>query len=131
MFYDTNYLEEPYYTYFTITLYDNIITLFIASPVINTEPSTFYGVTSSLLTLSCISSGSPPDLFIWRKDGGPIMQSDSISNLAYSRDAVSYRAIYIINTFSTSHVGRYRCVVSNPLGSDSHSIIVEIVTGRF
>ena len=107
-----------------------IITLFIAPPMITTESSTVYGFIGSL-TLSCTSEGSPPHTFTWRIPGGSIMQSDNIIRVTHTTTAAVYRAEYTIDVFSrTSHTGTYTCIVRNPLGSDSHSMRVDYVTGR-
>ena len=88
--------------------------------------STVTVVAGSRLTLSCTSRGSPPDTFTWRKDSGPIVQSTSITTVTYTNTSAVFRADYIINSVTS---GSYTCTVTNPIGSDSETIIV-IVFGK-
>ena len=85
---------------------------------------------ASPLTLSCTSRGSPPDTFTWRKDSGPIVQSTSITTVTHTESMAVFRADYSINNVAGSHSGTYTCSVTNPIGSDSETITVN-VTGRY
>jgi len=78
------------------------------------------------VTLSCTSQGSPPDTFTWRKDSGPIVQSTNITTVAHTNTSVVFRADYSINNVTTSDSGTYTCIVTNPIGSDSETITVEL-----
>ena len=81
----------------------------------------------SPLTLSCTSQSSPPDTFTWRKDSGPIVQSTSITNMTHTNTSAVFRANYSINSVTTSDSGTYTCTVTNPIGSDSETITVNVV----
>ena len=83
----------------------------------------------SPLTLSCTSRGSPPDTFTWRKDGGSILQSTSITAVTYDDDSAVFRADYSIDSVTAGDIGTYTCTVTNPIGSDSATITV-VVTGK-
>jgi len=76
--------------------------------------------------LSCTSRGSPPDTFTWRKDSGPIEQSTNIARLTYTSSLAVFRADYSINNVTTSDSGAYTCTVTNPIGSDSETITVNV-----
>ena len=78
------------------------------------------------LTLSCTSRGSPPDTFTWRKDSGPIVQSTSITTVTYTGTSAVFCANYFINSVTTSDSGTYTCTVTNPIGSDSDTITVNV-----
>jgi len=79
------------------------------------------------LTLSCTSRGSPPDTFTWRKDSGPIVQSTGITTLTHNSTSAVFRANFVINSATTSDNGTYTCSVTNPIGSDSEMITVNVV----
>jgi len=99
----------------------------IATPVITTATSSTVNVVIGIsLTLSCTSEGSPPDIFTWIKDGVPITQSSSISITAvnHNNNKAVFRSDYTISRVTTSDSGIYTCNVTNPIGSDSHSITV-------
>ena len=83
-------------------------------------------VAGSPLTLSCTSQGSPPDTFIWRKDGGPIVQSTSITTVTHTNTSAVFHVNYSINSVTTSDSGTYTCTVTNPIGSDSETITVTV-----
>jgi len=82
------------------------------------------------LTLSCTSEGSPPDTFTWMKDGIPLTQSTLITAVMHTSTSAVFHVEYFISRISnTSDSGIYTCTVTNPIGSDSHSIIVNIGKG--
>ena len=86
---------------------------------------------NSSLTLSCTSSGSPPDTFTWMKDGNQtVLQSTSITAVNYTNTSAVFNANYSINSVTTSDSGTYTCTVTNPIGDDSATITV-VVIGKF
>ena len=88
---------------------------------------TVYAGTS--LTLFCTSRGSSPDIFTWRKDNDPIvLQSTSITAVDYTSTSAVFRASYYIDSVTTSDSGTYTCTVTNPIGSDSTTITVNVVS---
>ena len=89
--------------------------------------SNITAVVGSPLTLSCTSRGSPPDTFTWRKDSGPIVQSTSITTVTHTDTSAVFHANYSINNVTTSDSGTYTCTVTNPIGSDSETITVNVV----
>ena len=76
------------------------------------------------LNLSCISSGSPPDTFIWMKDGVPITNSSSITELNYTNTTAVFSTSYTISNLSIDDTGAYICTVFNPIGRDNKTINV-------
>ena len=80
----------------------------------------------SNVTLSCTSSGSPPDTFTWMKDGVPVTQYITINELTYDDNNAVFSSNYTISNFSLTNNGTYTCTVTNPIGSDNYSIIVNI-----
>ena len=79
------------------------------------------------LTLSCTSQRSPPDTFTWRKDNDPtVLQSTSITAVDYTSTSAVFRANYSIDSITTSNSGTYTCNVTNPIGSDSATITVDV-----
>ena len=81
------------------------------------------------LTLSCTSRGSPPDTFTWRKDNDPtVLQSTSVTAVDYTSTSAVFRADYSIDSVTTSDSGTYTCTITNPIGSDSATITVNIIS---
>ena len=79
------------------------------------------------LTLSCTSRGSPPDTFTWRKDNGPVLQSTT-TPVTYNDNSAVFHANYSIDNVTTSDSGTYTCAVTNPIGSDSATITVTVIS---
>ena len=76
------------------------------------------------ITLSCTSSGSPPDTVTWMKDGDPITQSGDITAVTHSSTSAVFGSNYTIENFNISDDGMYTCTVTNPIGSDSATITI-------
>ena len=92
--------------------------------MIITTLSTVNGIIGSPVTLSCTSEGSPPDTFTWMKDGVLLTLTPSITTVTYDDTAATFRSDYTINNVTADDSGTYTCTVTNPIGSDSHSITV-------
>ena len=102
--------------------------LYTAAPLINTPSSSTVTVNvGAPLTLSCISRGSPPDTFTWRKDNGPVLQSTSITAVNHTDTRAVYRSDYSIDSVTTSDSGTYTCNVTNPIGNDDATITVTVI----
>ena len=83
-------------------------------------------VLGSNITLTCTSSGSPPDTFTWMKDGVPVTQSTDIITVTYTITMAVFSSSYNISNISVSDNGTYTCTVTNPIGSDNNSFTVNI-----
>ena len=93
------------------------------------SPNTITVNVGDPLTLSCTSQGSPPDTFTWRKDNDPtILQSTNITAVDYTNTSAVFRANYSIASVTTSDSGSYICNVTNPIGSDSATITVVVIS---
>ena len=89
--------------------------------------STITVTVGSSFILSCTSRGSPPDTFTWRKDNGPVLQS-SITPVIYTTYRAVFRADYSINSITIRDSGVYRCTVTNPIGSNSATVTVNVIS---
>ena len=83
-------------------------------------------VLGSNITLTCTSSGSPPDIFTWRKDGVPVAQSTDITTVTYTNTMAVFSSSYTISNVSISDNGTYTCTVTNPIGSDNNNFTINI-----
>ena len=81
----------------------------------------------SPLTLSCTSRGSPPDTFTWIKDNGPVLQSIT-TPVTYTNTTAVFHANYSIDSVTTSDNGTYTCTVTNPMGMNSATITVTVIS---
>ena len=80
------------------------------------------------ITLSCTSSGSPPDTFTWMKDGDPITQSGDITAVNHTSTSAVFSSNYTIENFNISdnEIHVYTCAVTNPIGSDYATITINL-----
>ena len=83
-------------------------------------------VLGSSITLTCTSSGSPPDTFTWMKDGVPVTQSTDITTVTYTNTMAVFSSSYTISNVSVSDNGTYTCTVTNPIGSDNDIFTIYI-----
>ena len=83
------------------------------------------------LTLSCTSRGSPPDTFKWRKDSGTILQSTNVTTVTHNSTSAVFRGNFVINSVTLDDSGAYTCIVTNPIGSDSRNITVDVSSEFF
>ena len=115
---------------FYIPSLNHLSSLYTAAPMIDTPSSSTVTVTiGSSLRLSCTSRGSPPDTFTWRKDDDPtVLQSTSITAVDHTSTSAVFHAKYSINNVTTSDSGTYTCTVTNPIGSDSATITVDVIS---
>ena len=112
-----------------ISSLNHFSSLYTAAPVIDSILSNTLTINvDEPLTLSCTSRGSPPDIFTWRKDNGPVLQSTT-TPVTYNDNSAVFRVDYSIASVNTSDSGTYTCTVTNPIGSDSATITV-IVTSK-
>ena len=115
-----------------ISSLNHLSSLYTAALVIDTPSSSTVTVNvGSSLTLSCTSRGSPPDTFTWRKDNDPtVLQSTSITAVDHTSTSAVFRANYSIANATTSDNGTYTCNVTNPIGSNSSTITVNVVYSK-
>ena len=100
--------------------------------MIDTQSSSSSNITVAVgdsLTLFCISQGSPPDKFTWRKDNDPtVLQSTSITAVNHTSTSAVFRANYSIDSVTTSDSGTYTCNVTNSIGTDTATIMVAVIS---
>ena len=108
----------------------HLLSLYTAAPMIDPpSSSTVTVVVGDSLTLSCTSRGSPPDTFTWMKDGTPAPLIPTLTAVTHNPTDAIFRSDYNISSTTTSDMGTYTCIVTNPIGSDSFTITV-IVNGE-
>ena len=109
---------------------NHLLFLHTDAPVIDTpDLSTVTVNVGSSIALFCTSRGSPPDTFTWRKDNDPtVLQSTCITAVDYTSTSAVFRADYLIYNVTTSDNGTYTCNVTNPIGSDSTTITVDVIS---
>ena len=83
-------------------------------------------VLGSNITLTCTSSGSPPDTFTWMKDGVLVTRSTNFTTVTYTNTTAVFSTTYSISNISISDIGTYTCTVTNPIGSDNYTFTVDI-----
>ena len=99
--------------------------LYTVPPVIDPiSPNAMTVNVGEALTLSCTSQGSPPDIFIWRKDNSVIQSTTT--PVIYNATRAVFCANYSIDSVTTSDSGTYTCTVTNPIGSNSATITVTV-----
>ena len=94
----------------------------------NSSSSSLSAVDGYNITLSCTSSGSPPDTFTWMKDGVPVTQSTDITTVTHTSTSAVFSSNYTISNFdlSDTRTYQYTCTVANPIGSDNYSFNVSL-----
>ena len=94
----------------------------------NSSSSSLSAVDGYNITLSCTSSGSPPDTFTWMKDGVPVTQSTDITTVTHNSTSAVFTSNYIISNFdlSDTRTYQYTCTVANPIGSNNYSFNVSL-----
>ena len=102
----------------------------IAAPKLDRTSSVVRVISGFSLTLSCISRGSPPDSFTWWNNGFQINQSTNITAITHTNNTAIFRSDYYIDAVTTDNGGVYICNVTNPIGSDSKAVTVN-VAGMF
>ena len=110
-----------------ISLLNYLSSLYTAAPVI--DPISTNTITINVgdpIMLSCTSRHSPPDTLTWRKDNGPVLQSIT-TPVTYNAISAVFRADYSIDSATTSDSGTYTCTVTNPIGSDTAIITVNVI----
>ena len=113
-----------------ISSLNHLSSLYTAAPVMDTPSSSTVTVNiGSSLTLSCTSRGSPPDTFTWQRAGdSTILQSNNITAVDHTNMNAEFRADYSIANVAASDSGTtYTCTVTNPIGSDSTTITVDVI----
>jgi len=80
------------------------------------------------LVLSCTSEGSPPDTFTWSKDSYGLISTDlvTIRSRIHTSTVAVFDAEYFMHQLTLNDSGVYICNVTNPLGTDSRAITVNV-----
>ena len=110
---------------------NHLSSLYTAAPIIDPpSSSTVTVVVGNSLTLSCTSRSSPPDTFTWMKDGTPAPLTPTLTTVTHDSTTANFRSNFTISSINETDSGVYTCTVTNPIGSDSQTITVFVVTGE-
>ena len=90
-------------------------------------PENVSGVAGKEARLECRSRGDPPITVTWNKAGVNVMGGGDPRHLLETENIPGgIRSILTIRSLQVSDGGRYQCIISNPHGSASASIDLEI-----
>jgi len=92
----------------------------------NPSPPNQIVIVGNSLTLSCTSQGSPPDTFTLMKDGIPVTPIHSVTAVIHTETMAIFRLEHTIYSVTTNDNGTYTCTVTNPIGTDSETITVNV-----
>ena len=79
-------------------------------------------ISSSLSTLTCTSTGSPPTNITWTKDGETLMTDGTMYSLTQTladRTTSTYNNTLIVEASFVDIIGEYSCNVTNSIGTTS------------
>ena len=80
---------------------------------------------TTVFTLNCSSSGSPPTNVVWTKDGEVVSMNETFSAIQYLRDGVTarYDSVLMISMQPSEVIGRYTCSVDNMISVPSEQTL--------
>ena len=65
------------------------------------------------------------------KDGSLVSTTPILTTVNHDTSSAEFQTQYTISNVTASDNGTYTCTVTNPIGSDSETITVFVVTGEF
>lgn len=80
---------------------------------------------SSTFTLKCTSTGSPPTIVIWMKDG-TLLENNGIYQMFQilrNGTTATYDNYLLVNSTSSTLPGTYSCTIANLLGTSTTDIL--------
>ena len=108
----------------------HIIFYVIVAPVLSTLSQIVNAVLGDSVSLTCTSQGSPPDTFIWMKDGVELQNNIVTTSVTYTSTMAVFQSTYSIDNFSNSDTGTYTCTITNPIGTDSLNVSLDTIIGK-
>jgi len=103
---------------------------FVATPVLTTLSQSLNAVLGDSVSLTCTSENSPPDTFIWMKDGIELQNNIVTTSVTHTSTLAVFQSTYSIVNFSSSDIGTYTCTITNPIGTDSLNISLDTIFGK-
>ena len=97
----------------------NLITFYIADPVINVAPNNMSIISQKIVTLACSATGKPTPTITWSFNGGSI----DTQSIKYNQSSSGSLTILIE---SVADEGTYQCTATNRHSSDSASTLITV-----
>ena len=94
------------------------------------DEDTVISRSGSDVSMSCTAVGSPLPTISWTHEGTVVSSSESVS-IVSSQTGSEATSRLTLSGVDVSDAGSYSCVSSNPVGSDSSSVDIEVARKRF
>lgn len=97
----------------------NLITFYIADPVISVTPNNMSIISQKIVTLACSATGKPTPAITWSFNGGSI----DTQSTKYNQSSSGSLTILIE---SVADEGTYQCTATNRHSSDSAFTLITV-----
>ena len=111
---------------------NHIVLFYSVSPDITlpTEGETFYTQEGETTTLSCVSTGYPPPVLVWQRNGINLITTNTTEMSTNMGNVTEVTANLAITNINRGYTDNYTCLATNLLDTDT-TIIPLIVECKF